>query len=195
MEKEKKILAVIPARGGSKGLPGKNIKKFCGKPLICWTIDAVRQILHDNCICVSTDDDDIIEVVESYDLKVPFKRPPSLATDISSTNDVVVHAINYYQKNGLFFDWLLLLQPTSPLRTGKHIENIINMCDDSTDMIVSVKASHAATVLCQENEDGYLELSLNKKAVGRQGMSHYYEYNGAVYMLSLIHISEPTRPY
>lgn len=180
-----KILAIIPARGGSKGLPGKNIKEFAGKPLIYWTIDAARAALCDDCICVSTDDDNVINAVELYGLKVPFKRPSFLATDTSSTNDVIVHAINYYKKRNLNFDWVLLLQPTSPLRTGKHLEEILKMCENDIDMIVSVKESHAAAVLCQEDEKGYLELYFNKRGSGRQSISRYYEYNGAAYLVNI----------
>ena len=82
------ILVVIPARGGSKGLPGKNIKKLCGKPLIAYSIDMARAITSDENICVSTDDQGIIDVVENYGLKVPFVRPAKYATDTSTTNDV-----------------------------------------------------------------------------------------------------------
>ena len=90
-----KILYIIPARGGSKGIPHKNIKLLNGKPLIYYTIDVARQLTTDDHICVSTDDDEIIEVVENYGLKVPFIRPDYLATDTSTTNDVLLHAINF----------------------------------------------------------------------------------------------------
>lgn len=185
MEEKRKILAVIPARGGSKGIIRKNIKEFIGKPLICWTIDAARTVLEDSYICVSTDDESIIETVESYSLKVPFRRPNSLATDTSSTNDVIVHAINYYKEIGRDFDWVLLLQPTSPLRNGKHLKDVLELCSDTVDMIVSVKSSHAATVLCQENREGYLRLSINEDGSRRQNMPPYYEYNGAIYLINV----------
>lgn len=185
MEEKRKILAVIPARGGSKGIIRKNIKEFVGKPLICWTIDAARAVLEDSNICVSTDDESIIETVESYGLKVPFKRPNSLATDTSSTNDVIVHAINYYKEIGRDFDWVLLLQPTSPLRNGKHLKGVLELCNDNVDMIVSVKSSHAATVLCQENIEGYLRLSINEDGSRRQNIPPYYEYNGAIYLINV----------
>ena len=87
------ILVVIPARGGSKGLPGKNIKNLCGKPLIAYSIDVARAITIDDNICVSTDDQKIIDVVEKYGLHVPFVRPAELASDTASTNDVLLHAV------------------------------------------------------------------------------------------------------
>ena len=89
------ILVVIPARGGSKGLPGKNIKNLCGKPLIAYSIDVARAITLDDNICVSTDDHKIIDVVEKYGLHVPFVRPAELASDTASTNDVLLHAVKF----------------------------------------------------------------------------------------------------
>ena len=105
------ILVVIPARGGSKGLPGKNIKDLCGKPLIGYSIDVARAITSDENICVSTDDQKIIDVVESYGLHVPFVRPAEFATDKAATNDVLLHAVDFYEKRGKHYDKLLLLQP------------------------------------------------------------------------------------
>ena len=90
-------LIIIPARGGSKGIPHKNIKLLNGKPLICYSIDIARQYTTDENICVTTDDNEIISVVEQYGLKVPFVRPAELATDTASSNDVLVHALNFYE--------------------------------------------------------------------------------------------------
>lgn len=187
MYKNKRILAIIPARGGSKGLPGKNIKEFAGKPLILWTVDAIKTLLDDEFICISTDDDNIIATVESHGLKVPFKRPFSLSGDTSSINDVVRHAINFYKEKGFDFDWVLLLQPTSPLRNREHIEEVLKMSDANadTDMIVSVKESHAPAVLCEETVDGFLEKTINKNGTIRQHLPHYYEYNGAIYLMNV----------
>ena len=89
------ILVIIPARGGSKGIPHKNVKELNGKPLICYSIDAARQLTTDENICVSTDDDVIIKVVEDYGLKVHFKRPAELATDCAGTNGVLLHAWSF----------------------------------------------------------------------------------------------------
>ena len=92
------ILVVIPARGGSKGLPGKNIKNLGDKPLICYSIDVARAITFDDNICISTDDPKIIDVVEQYGLKVPFVRPAELASDTATTNDVLLHAVKLKQR-------------------------------------------------------------------------------------------------
>ncbi len=185
-----KILYVIPARGGSKGIPQKNIKPLNGKPLIYYSIDVARLLTTDDHICVSSDDDEIIKVVEDYGLKVPFKRPAYLATDTATTNDVLLHAINFYESNGIYYDVLVLLQPTSPLRKASHVEQAVSLYNDSLDMVVSVKESHAASVICKENENGYLEFCFNKSGTRRQDLSIYYEYNGAIYIINIERLKE-----
>lgn len=185
-----KILYVIPARGGSKGIPHKNIKPLNGKPLIYYSIDVARQMTTDDHICVSTDDDEIIDVVERYGLKVPFKRPNNLATDSATTNDVILHAINFYEAKGDFYDVVVLLQPTSPLRNPKHVKEAIELYTDDIDMVVSVKESHVASVICKENVDGFLEFCFNKSATRRQEVTSYYEYNGAVYIINIKRLIE-----
>lgn len=186
MCKDKRILAIIPARGGSKGLPGKNVKELCGKPLICWTIDAARGVLKDEDICVSTDYPAIADVVRDYGLKVPFLRPDYLATDSATTRDVLIHALDFYKKMGREYDVVLLLQPTSPLRTAIHIKEALSLYKPDIDMVVSVKRSHAATVIVQDNQQGYLEFTLNSNAERRQNMPDYYEYNGAIYVINVL---------
>ncbi len=179
------MLVVIPARGGSKGLPRKNINHFAGKPLICHSIDVARELISDLDICVSTDDCEIKGIVESYGLKVPFIRPVELASDTASTNDVLLHAVNYYQNIGKYYDFILLLQPTSPLRTAKQVLEAIDLYNDNLDMVVSVRLSHAASVLCNENEAGYLELAINKNGDRRQNFAQYYEYDGSIYVINV----------
>lgn len=180
------ILVVIPARGGSKGLPGKNIKMLCGKPLIAYSIDVARAFADDNNICVSTDSEEIKQVVEQYGLKVPFLRPDHLATDTATSDDVLIHAVNYYREQyGRTFKKLILLQPTSPLRTKEDVEEAIRLYRDDIDMVVSVMKSHAPAVLCQDDEQGYVQLTYNKKALGRQQLPDMYEFNGAVYVMSV----------
>ena len=180
------LLVVIPARGGSKGLPGKNIKMLCGKPLIAYSIDVARAFADDNNICVSTDSEEIKQVVEQYGLKVPFLRPDYLATDTATSDDVLIHAVNYYREQyGRTFKKLILLQPTSPLRTKEDVEGAIRLYRDDIDMVVSVMKSHAPAVLCQDDEQGYVQLTYNKKALGRQQLPDMYEFNGAVYVMSV----------
>ena len=180
-----KILAVIPARGGSKGLPGKNTKELCGKPLICWTIDAARGTLKDEDICVSTDYQSIADIVEHYGLKVPFLRPDSLASDTATTRDTIIHALDYYKGLGKDYDVVLLLQPTSPLRTTKHVKEALALYRPDLDMVVSVKRSHAAVVIAHDDENGFLIPTLNTNAGRRQDMTEYYEYNGAIYVINV----------
>ena len=180
------ILVVIPARGGSKGRPGKNIKMLCGKPLIAYSIDVARAFADDKNICVSTDSEEIKQVVEQYGLEVPFLRPDYLATDTATSDDVLIHAVNYYREPyGRTFKKLLLLQPTSPLRTKEDVEGAIRLYSDDIDMVVSVIKSHAPAVLCQDDEQGYVQLTYNKKALGRQQLPDMYEFNGAVYVMSV----------
>jgi N-acylneuraminate cytidylyltransferase len=179
------ILAVIPARGGSKGIPQKNIRLLNGKPLINYTIEVARSIFDDVDICVSTDSDEIINVVEMSGLKVPFKRPEKLATDTASTNDVLLHVLNFYEKRNVFYDVMVLLQPTSPLRTAQHVKEAISLYRDDIDMIVSVKESHAPFVLCQEINANFLEFIFNKNIKRRQDITNYYEYNGAIYVINI----------
>lgn len=181
-----KTLVVIPARGGSKGIPLKNIKDFCGKPLICYSIDIAREIVRDADICVSTDDDEIIKVVEDYGLKVLFKRPYDLSTDTASTNDVLMHAINYYQDIlYIKYDRILLLQPTSPLRTVESVVKALNLFSVDIDMVVSVKKSHSTSTLCKENKNGFIDLVFNKKGGRRQDFDSYYEYTGSIYVINV----------
>lgn len=184
------ILVVIPARGGSKGLPGKNIKDLCGKPLIAYSIDVARAITSDENICVSTDDQKIIDTVERYGLKVPFVRPAEYATDTATTNDVLLHAVDFYEKQGRHFDKLLLLQPTSPLRTVDEVKEAMGLYREDIDMVVSVTKSHAPAVLCNDNDSGFVELVYNKNAGGRQELPTFYEFNGAIYVINIKALKE-----
>ena len=184
------ILVVIPARGGSKGLPGKNIKDLCGKPLIAYSIDVARAITSDENICVSTDDQKIIDTVEQYGLKVPFVRPAEYATDTATTNDVLLHAVDFYEKKGRHFDKLLLLQPTSPLRTVDEVKEAMELYREDIDMVVSVTKSHAPAVLCNDNDSGFVELVYNKNAGGRQELPTFYEFNGAIYVINIKALKE-----
>lgn len=181
------ILVIIPARGGSKGIPGKNIKLLAGKPLICYTIDEARKIVDDEHICVSSDSDEIIAVVENYGLKVPFKRPTELAIDTAGTYEVLLHALDFYEKKGEKIDIIVLLQATSPFRKVETINEALNIYSDEVDMVVSVKETDVNPYyLCfEENESGFLTVSKgNGKYTRRQDCPPVYEYNGAVYVIN-----------
>ena len=186
-------LFIIPARGGSKGLPRKNIIPLAGKPLICYTIDAARGVTSDENICVSTDDFEIKEVVENYRLKVPFIRPEELATDISGSREVLLHAIDFYKNQlGKTFAKICLLQPTSPLRTAKHIFEANELWNDDFDMVVSVKESKANPYfnLFEKTERGFLRKSKEGNFLRRQDAPKVWEYNGAIYFINIRAIYE-----
>lgn len=182
-----KTLVIIPARGGSKGIPRKNIKPLNGKPLIYYTIDSARAISVDEDICVSTDDNEIIEVVEQYGLKVPFKRPEYLATDTADTYEVLLHALNYYEEQGKHYDDVLLLQNTSPFRKTEQVKEALSLFTPDIDMVVSVKECVANPYYCvfEENENGYLHVCKGDGNIfRRQDAPKVYEYNGAIYIMN-----------
>ena len=182
-----KILVIIPARGGSKGIPHKNIKPLAGKPLIHYTIDVAREIIHDEDICVSTDDSEIIKCVEDYGLKVPFVRPPELASDTAGTYEVLLHALNFYEQLGKHYDIVLLLQNTSPFRTASQVREALSLYRDDLDMVVSVKECSANPYYCvfEENQEGFLHICKGEGNITRrQDAPKVYEYNGAIYVIN-----------
>lgn len=180
-------LIIIPARGGSKGIPHKNIKPLNGKPLIYYTIDVARAITTDENICVSTDDKEIISVVEDYGLKVPFVRPAELATDTAGTYEVLLHALDYYENHGRHFEVLVLLQTTSPFRRADQVKEALNLYSPKLDMVVSVKECAANPYYCvfEEDQNGYLHVCKgNGDIFRRQDAPKVYEYNGAIYVMN-----------
>lgn len=182
-----KILVIIPARGGSKGIPHKNIKPLNGKPLIHYTIDEAREIVGDDDICVSTDDPEIIQCVEEYELKVPFIRPAELATDTAGTYEVLLHALNFYEQQGKQYDVVLLLQNTSPFRTVRQIKEALALYQSDIDMVVSVKECSANPYysVFEENQEGYLSICKGDGNIfRRQDAPKVYEYNGAIYVIN-----------
>jgi CMP-N,N'-diacetyllegionaminic acid synthase len=138
----KRVLAVIPARSGSKGLPGKNIRELCGKPLIAWSIEKAKKSRHLDEVLVTTDSPDIADISRQYGAQAPFLRPAELATDHASTYDVIRHALAYYRETeGREFNYVVLLEPTSPLREDDDIDRMLETLDaraDQCDAIVSV---------------------------------------------------------
>ncbi len=182
-----RTLVIIPARGGSKGIPRKNIKPFDGKPLIYYTIDCARAICPDEDICVSTDDDEIIQVVEDYGLKVSFKRPVELATDTAGTYEVLLHALDFYEKKDIHFDVVVLLQNTSPFRTPQQVKEALSLFREDVDMVVSVKECAANPYYCvfEENQEGFLHICKGEGNIfRRQDAPKVYEYNGAIYIMN-----------
>ena len=182
-----KPLVIIPARGGSKGIPHKNIKLLGGKPLICRAIDNARAVAPDSDICVSTDDSEIIQVVEDYGLKVPFIRPTELAADNSGTYEVLLHALSFYEQQGRTYDTIILLQPTSPFRRDEDISEALKLYSPDVDMVVSVTQARANPYYnCFETDsDGFLHVSKGDgKYIRRQDAPKAWEYNGAIYIIN-----------
>lgn len=180
-----KPLIVIPARGGSKGLPGKNIKKLNGKPLIHYTIESARKIFRDDQIYVSTDDVEIKKVAERTGLKIPELRPDHLATDHASSEDVLLYCLERSIVNGYEPDTIILLQVTSPFRNEHHIQEAINIYDYECDMVVSVKNTEVNPyyILMEEDEYGWLKKSKTGQFDTRQDCPDVYELNGAIYVI------------
>jgi N-acylneuraminate cytidylyltransferase len=189
-----KILVVIPARGGSKGVPGKNIKLLNGKPLLQYTIEAAREVFNDKQIVVSTDSQEIKEEVEKSGLKVPFLRPNELSTDTAGTYEVLLHAIEFFNRNGNNPEILVLLQPTSPFRKAVHIKEALGFYSIEIDMVVSVKESKANPyyTLREENEDGYLVKSKQGNFTRRQDCPKVWELNGAIYIINVASLKKKT---
>lgn len=187
-----KPLIIIPARGGSKGVPGKNIKLLNGKPLIQYTIEAALEVTDKENIIVSTDSQDIKNVVEHLGIKIHALRPKELASDTSSTYDVLLHELNTLEKNGRHYEHLILLQPTSPFRTGKHILEAWRLYNDDLDMVVSVKETKANPyfVLREEDENGFLKPSKISNSIRRQDVPKVWELNGAIYIINTVSLKK-----
>lgn len=181
-------IAIIPARGGSKRLPGKNIKLLGGKPLIAWTIEAaIKSNIFDH-IFVSTDSEEIASVSRDYGAKVPFLRPAELASDTATTNDVVTHLISWFEKEySQEVSNIAILQPTSPFRNAEHIiEAFEEMKTKHAKAIVSVCELEHPIQFCNQlgldgSMDGFIEPSNMKRT---QDLDPVYRLNGAIYFLS-----------
>lgn len=185
MYKDKRIIGIIPARGGSKGLPRKNILPLHGKPLIAWTIEQAKASEYVDKVIVTTDDEEIASVARTHGAEVPFTRPRELATDTATSLDVILHALDWFTTRGDIFDMLVLLQPTSPLRTSADISNAIEL--------MFVKKALAVISVCETEHhpywsnvlapdgsmDGFLRPELSNK--NRQELPTCYRLNGAIY--------------
>jgi len=182
-----KKLFLIPARGGSKGIPGKNIKLFGNRPLIYYTIDAANEAFElGDRIAVSTDSTKIAEVVRRYGDYVPFMRPAELATDSAGSREVILHALDFFEQKDEQFDCIVLLQPTSPFRKGTHVKEALKQYLPSFDMVVSAfeTKSNPYYVLFEENSSGFIEKSKRGNFIRRQDCPKVYEFNGAIYVIN-----------
>jgi CMP-N,N'-diacetyllegionaminic acid synthase len=189
MYNDKKILGLIPARGGSRGLPRKNILPLLGKPLIAWTIEQALASEYLDTIAVSTDDNEIAETARNYGACVPFVRPKELSGDAARTIDALIHAINFFKKQPAAFDYLMLLEPTSPLREKDDIDRCIEtlLRHPSAKAIVSVAGLEGAhpefNVLIDEK--GFIRKadgSADFRLLRRQDLKDIFFFEGTVYL-------------
>ncbi|MFA4971014.1 MAG: acylneuraminate cytidylyltransferase family protein [bacterium] len=187
----KTILSLITARGGSKGIPRKNVLDVGGKPLIAWSIEAALQSRASLRVVVSTDDEEIAQISLKYGAEVPFVRPAELATDTSDHMSVVIHALEWLKTNESYVpDYVLVLQPTSPMRTSQDIDGAVELAyKNEADGVVSVcETHHHPYLLSNIDSDGilvdYLERSpaAGSSNIRRQDMPPVYFQNGAIYL-------------
>ncbi|MEK4023911.1 acylneuraminate cytidylyltransferase family protein [Sporosarcina sp. FSL W7-1283] len=182
MYKDKTFLAVIPARGGSKGIPRKNLYEIQGKPLIAYAIEAAKESSYIDRIIVSTDDNEIAQVSIKYGAEIPFMRPSELATDEAKTLDSLLCVLDNLEEH---YDYIITLQPTQPLRTAEHIDQSIErLFENSYSDLVSLSPVNEHPLLIRSiDENGKLLSLLNvKSTVRRQDFNPYYYVNGAIYI-------------
>lgn len=192
-------IAIIPARGGSKRLPGKNIKLLGDKPLIAWTIEAaIKSNVFDH-VFVSTDSEEIASVSKDYGAKVPFLRPAELASDTATTNDVVTHLVEWFEKeHNRAVTTVAILQPTSPLRNAQHIQEAFEvMKDKHAKAVVSVCELEHPIQFCNQlgvdgSMDGFIKKENNKRT---QDLEPYYRLNGAIYIFDREYVGRISELY
>jgi len=194
--KGKTILGLIPARGGSKGLPRKNIKPLLGKPLIAWTIEQALASKYLDILIVSTEDKEIADISKKYGAEISFMRPKELAKDNAKGIDVVLHVIDWLKENDKRkqYDLLMLLQSTSPLRTKEDIDKAIEL--------LFLKEAKAIVSVCEVDhhplwantlpENGCMKNFIRKEIMNknRQELPVYYRLNGAIYLAYCDYIRE-----
>jgi CMP-N-acetylneuraminic acid synthetase len=203
MASQPAVLAVIPARGGSKGVPRKNIRPFCGKPLIAWTIEEAKKTRHPIRIVVSTDDPEIAQVAKQYTAEAPFLRPAGISGDLATDVEFLLHALNFFQARESYQPEIILrLPPTSPLRTADDIDRGIAMLLDTPDadavrpIIESPKHPYKSWQLSADGK--WLKPFLSKEITGvdephnmpRQVFPKAYIHTGAMDVVRLRTIRE-----
>ena len=182
---------IIPARKGSKGLPGKNVKVLGNNPLISYSIEFAKLVCtEDDTICVTTDDEEVIKIAHELGVSTPFLRPDDLSSDSANTYQVINHAIEFYKSLGKTFDIIVLLQPTSPFRLMTDFVEMEKLYfSRNPDMVVSVKISKESPyfTLFEEDTNGFLNKFIDYKSSNcrqRQDCPPVYTYNGSIYMVN-----------
>lgn len=183
----KSVLSIVPARSGSKGLPGKNVRPLHGKPLIGWSIEHGLESRYADAVVVSTDDEGIAEVARAHGAEVPFLRPAALATDTATSIDVILHTVDALAQIGRQYDLLVLLEPTSPLREPDDIDRALEVLLGQTDAqsivgVAKAEASHPAFLL--RREDQFLKPYSSQEfgAIRRQEINDLFFLEGTVYV-------------
>jgi len=183
MYQGKTFLAIIPARGGSKRLPGKNVRPLAGKPMIVWSIQAALKCKYIDTLLVTSDDQEILDIAHDYGAEC-LQRPSHLSTDEAGTTDVVIHAVASLSRE---YDYVVLMQPTSPLRTATHVKEAIEeLMKKPSDSIISVtKTEHSPLWSNVLPADGSMKEFLPEDIVGKrsQDLDTYYRLNGALYII------------
>jgi len=186
MKKQPTFLAIIPARCGSKGLPGKNTLPLAGKPLLAWSVEAALNSKYITETIVSSDCKEILNVAQKYGA-YPLQRPKELALDSSPSEPLIHHAIEHFKKEGKEFDYTILLQPTSPLRDSADIDNAIEyLLKKRANALISVyEPTHSPFKAFKLNNEGYLEgiVDNEKPFLRRQDLPSVYFTNGAIYII------------
>ncbi|MGY5850415.1 acylneuraminate cytidylyltransferase family protein [Salegentibacter sp. F14] len=183
----RKILGLVPARGGSKGLPGKNIKMLGGKPLLQYTWESARQSSMLDKVVLSTEDQEIKKVACGLGINVPFTRPENLAQDLTPSIEVIIHALKFLQDKGEEFDLVCLLQPTTPFRSPGLIDACIKKFEQNNyDSLISVREvpSECNPHWVFEEEGGLLKLATGEESIipQRQNLPRAYFRDGAIYL-------------
>lgn len=182
-----KILGIIPARGGSKGIPRKNIKKLCGKPLISYVFNAAIKCDLITELILTTDDFEIAEIGKSLGMEVPFIRPKELSNDTAKSIDVVKHAILEMERiKKTEFEYIILLQPTCPFTTTKQIEETIELIQkkelDTVSTVTNVAHSHPSFMYIQENSEFKKLINENKDYSSRHQLPKVFVRCGNIYV-------------
>ena len=184
-----RILGIIPARGGSKGVPGKNIKLLNGKPLLQYTSEIALESKFLTDVILSSDDNQIIKVAKSLGIQVPFLRPEELAQDTTPTIDVIIHALRWYENQAIFFDAVCLLQVTSPFRTvaflDQAIEKFIASGCDSLVSVQKVPHEYNPHWTFEVNPEGNLKIATGEDQIisRRQELPEAYHRDGSIYIM------------